>query len=123
LESVQAKSFAEKAVLLPSHSDVLFGRGKPTQNHPGNLWFGLIVASLYSRYDDAPRAENPIIALEIVHKVKGVGGRFLKQFGGICVEANDEEARGQIIIAFRSFRSSQKNSKQVDLAGWILKKR
>jgi hypothetical protein len=117
LESGHAKSFAEKAVLLPSHSDVLIGRGKPIQNHRGNLGLGLIVESLYSRYDEASKSEKAIISLETVNKVKGTGGRFLKQVEGIWVEANGEEAREKVCIAFRSFRSLRKdsNSKQFDL--------
>jgi hypothetical protein len=49
--------------------------------------------------------------------VKYSGGRFLKQVGGIWVEANDDEAREKVCIAFRSFRSLRRNGKQVDLAG------
>jgi hypothetical protein len=114
LESGKAKSFADKAVLLPTHYDVLFGRGKPIQENLGNLWLGLVVESVFSRYDGASRAEKFGISVEIVNKVKGAGGRFLRQVSGIWMEADDDMAREKVSITFRSIRSVRKDSKQAD---------
>jgi hypothetical protein len=114
LESGKAKRFAEKAVLLPTHLDVLFGRGKPIQENLGNLWLGLVVESVFSHYDEASRTEKYGISVEIVSKVKGVGGRFLRQDGGIWVEADDDMAREKVSVTFRSIRSVRKDSNQTD---------
>lgn len=124
VESEQWNGLFGKAILLPSHSDVLIGRGGPIQNHSGNQWLGLIVESLYPRYDEATKPDKANIASDIATKVKGIGARFLKQEGGIWVEANDEEAREKICIAFRSFRSYQKDGKNTKFdRGQDLKKR
>jgi hypothetical protein len=46
VEARRSEGVFKKLVLLPSHSDVLFGRGTPIQNHRGNVNLSLLVESI-----------------------------------------------------------------------------
>jgi hypothetical protein len=86
----------------PYPFDVLFGRGKPYQDHPGNVRVRKVVKLHKARYCQAKRNEKTDIADEIVTCMKnaGSGGRFLKRgvegLAGSWVEVSDEEARDKV---------------------------
>ena len=105
-------SIAVPPTLLPAHSHILLGRGKPIQGHPGNQWLVRIVDSLYERYDRATKSEKYQLTTYIVERVGAVGSLFLKQYeGGIWVQATADEAREKVSILFRTQRKSRHRTK------------
>jgi len=66
-------------IVIPSHSDVLFGRGKPFRRHVGNLYFTSLVEERLSTY--LMTKEKTKIIEDLVDKIVSAGGRFLKQDG------------------------------------------
>jgi hypothetical protein len=60
-------------------TDVLCGRGAPTNWHEGNQYFRQLVNKHQAAYLAAKRVEKPEIAILIVQLVKERGGRFLKR--------------------------------------------
>jgi hypothetical protein len=60
-------------------SDVLCGRGAPSQYQEGNKFFRDIVERFQSSYIAARRIDKPEIATHIVDLVRERGGRFLKR--------------------------------------------
>jgi hypothetical protein len=52
VEARRGKGDFKNVVLSPSHSDVLFGRGTPTQSHPGNVNLSLLVEKYLLRYNE-----------------------------------------------------------------------
>lgn len=70
----------------PDPFDVLFARGRPIQNHPGNMLLRLLIDQNCHRYNKAPRLEKSAIAKEIVQGIKSnngkLPGRFLRRCGG-----------------------------------------
>lgn len=60
-------------------TDVLCGRGSAANNHIGNIRFREMVKEYQSIYRSACKADKPIIALQIVLKLKSLSppGRFL----------------------------------------------
>jgi hypothetical protein len=93
-------------VTVPSRKDILFGRGKPIQEHPGNLRLGLILESFFDRYEALKRSEKTNLAQEVVLKVKSQGGRFLRQADGMWEAVDDDTAREKVSHTFRSLRSA-----------------
>jgi hypothetical protein len=91
----------------PQINDVLFGRGKPIQDRPGNVRFRDIMEWHRPQYDKGEKSEKTVIAADIVRIVKGEGGRFLKQNenGRGWVEVDDASARVKVSHAFRTRRS------------------
>lgn len=60
-------------------TDVLCGRGAPSQYHAGNTHFQQLVNRFQSSYIAARRLDKPEIAMHLVHVVRNRGGRFLKR--------------------------------------------
>jgi hypothetical protein len=91
----------------PSSRDVLFGRGKPFQSHPGNVYLHKIVNMHKDRYLKSRRYDKLAIAEEIVSEIKegsnGTPGRFLKRAEGEdhWVEVSSEVAREKVSHALR----------------------
>jgi hypothetical protein len=91
------------ATLLPSHSDILFGRGKPVQEHPGNLSLGVLVESLLPQYNECKGKKQKMhLTQGVVLDIKNRGGRFVKQVDGVWVEVDDETARSKVSHTFRN---------------------
>ena len=60
-------------------TDVLCGRGAPSQFHAGNAHFRDLVERFQSSYVAARRSDKPEIAVRLVDSVRERGGRFLKR--------------------------------------------
>jgi hypothetical protein len=60
-------------------TDVLCGRGAPTNWHPGNQYFRRLVDRYQPVYLACKRADKPEIAVQVVDKIRERGGRFLKR--------------------------------------------
>ena len=106
-------------ILQPGPQDILFGRGKPYQERPSNVWFRNLLESYRNRYEVACKSEKTKLATEIVHVVKLKNGRFLKQSQewDYWVEVDDKMAREKVSHAFRTRRSKTKGSEHLHRFG------
>ncbi|OEU10934.1 hypothetical protein FRACYDRAFT_246809 [Fragilariopsis cylindrus CCMP1102] len=75
--------------------DVLFGRGKSSREHVGNLRCGLLVESHLQEYNTATRFAKTQLSVKIVDMIIDAGGRFLKKDTkeGEWQEVDNESAR------------------------------
>eukprot|EP00980_Cylindrotheca_fusiformis_P029036 scaffold22701_cov123-Cylindrotheca_fusiformis.AAC.15 len=94
------------SIQQPTEFDVLFGRGKPYQDHPGNLRLHSIVNVYKKSYSQARRHEKTALAEEVVAIIKNNGknsGRFLKRSDsqGCWKEVSDNAARAKVSHALR----------------------
>jgi len=90
--------------IQPTDYDVLFGRGKPFQDHPGNLRLHSVVNVYKPNYSQARRHEKTAIAEDVVKLIKSDRkqvGRFLKQADGRWEVVSDIEARAKVSHALR----------------------
>jgi hypothetical protein len=110
------QSTTKTMIDAPDPFDVLFGRGKPIQKHPGNKLLRLLIDQNCHRYNKAPRLERRAIANEIVQGIKSnngkLPGRFLRpresedqeeEHG--WEEATDKVAIDKVSHCFRARRS------------------
>jgi len=92
----------------PPRHDILLGRGKPIQNHPGNVCFREYLKQFSSEYDEAPRNLRRRVLGKIRQDLKGRGIRFLHERAGRWVECSAAEAEKTISQAFRNRRKQHK---------------
>jgi len=57
--------------------DVLFGRGKKSNNHTGNKYFRELVSRMTPHYRDCSRVQKTALSSSIVNAIHNKGGRFL----------------------------------------------
>ena len=95
-----------KSIIVPGRLDVLFGRGKPIQEHYGNLRYHALLDNYQSAYEQAKKFEKMEIAQRTVEQVHSYSGRFLKQEGAVWVVVEDSVAREKVSHAFRTRRSA-----------------
>lgn len=81
----------------PTDDDVLLGRGKRIQYHPGNVSFRSFLASYSDAYDSAMRKERPRLCAHLVLKLRAKGVRFWQETeGGIWIESGAIEAQKKV---------------------------
>ena len=88
--------------LCPS---VLFGRGRPYQNHPGNRRLHSLVELHRDQYLQSKRFDKNVIAKKIVQIIKQSSGRFLRRAGeeqDYWVVVSDSDAREKVSTILRS---------------------
>jgi hypothetical protein len=91
--------------IAPKSSDVLLGRGKGVQFHPGNIRLRMELGSFFSEYERCERAEKKSVALSVVDEVRNRGGRFLQQKDNAWQEVDDEDAiLKKVMHCFRDIR-------------------
>jgi hypothetical protein len=101
--SSSQKNVQPSVILLPSHADVLFGRGKPVQEHPGNLALGVLIESLLVRYNACNgKKMKQLVTQEVINKIKSRGGKFIKQVDGVWVDVDEQTAREKVSHTFRN---------------------
>jgi hypothetical protein len=101
----------------PELFDILCGRGKPIQEHPGNIILHQIVDEHCERYHSAPRLRKRGISDEIVqaikkserqHEQRQLPGRFIRREqgdrGAYWKEISDDAARDKVSHCFRARR-------------------
>lgn len=108
----------EHHVMIPTSNDVLFGRGRPFQEHAGNVRLSLILESLKVRYEGLKRNEKTSLAQDIVQNMKSKGIRFLRQSnnkdnGYHWEQVDDVLAREKVSQGFRSMRPSSLSTSSV----------
>jgi hypothetical protein len=116
LRKRESQSITEQKpiISIPSRSDVLFGRGKPFQQHPGNVRLNVMVESLVADYDSkGQRLEKAALAEEVVVILKSIGTRFLHKVDGIWEEAGEYLTRDKVSNTFRSVRSTMQKERKI----------
>jgi hypothetical protein len=101
----------DEEIILPTKVDVLFGRGKESREHPGNLRCMAIIEEQRGPYESASKYKKTEIAERIVFDVYNAGGRFLKmdhQYG--WQEVDEETAREKVSHYFRALRGKAKTT-------------
>ncbi|CAJ1968353.1 unnamed protein product [Cylindrotheca closterium] len=93
----------------PAPSDVILGRGRKANNHPGNIRLRTMVDDLIGVYKNTSKREKTEIAQRVVVSIQ-TNGRFLKENEMIgWVEVPDKVARIKVSHAFRdSYRVKRK---------------
>jgi hypothetical protein len=110
----------QKKVLRPTHSDVIFGKGKPFQMHSGNRRMHRI-ASAHKEHYLASKHDKILIADMVLQQIKNDGSepvRFLKRGRGddgeLWVEVDDYEAREKVRHALRFTKTKTKKNEPSD---------
>lgn len=87
---------------LPSLKDVLLAKGRPYQNHPGNLEYLLLVNKSLREYDHAKsRKDKRRVVQMLVASMKEKSARFLtKDKDGWWVETPEKELYDKVVKAF-----------------------
>jgi hypothetical protein len=88
---------------LPGQNDVLLGRGRIFQDHPGSVRLRDIVNFFLEEYKLASKRDKKAIAWKVVEAIKGQGSRFLKRDADDwLVEVSDENAQEKVSTTFRT---------------------
>lgn len=98
-------------IVVPTNVDVLLGRGRPFQEHAGNLRCNYVVLANMEKYENANRNGKTAIARQVIVQIQGYGGRFLKQIDGVWGTVDDAEALRKISHSFRTHRQMLKEQK------------
>ena len=88
---------------LPSRNDVLHGKGKPFQNHPGNAHLRVLVESNIDEYQAAYESVDKMnVVYKVFAEVKATSGRFLeKDEVGWWRESHDVDAVDKVRKIFQ----------------------
>lgn len=97
---------------VPTRIDVINGKGKAIQDHPGNIRFRNIVNMHRKKYQAATtrKAEKSRIASEIVLMIRSEGGRFLQHHLGSYSDVGDAKAKEKVSHALRDRRQYSNTS-------------
>ena len=76
----QERNDTNGAIVQPLSSDVILGRGRHQQEHPGNLKLARIVDSRRQEYSKLRKLEKSRIIREIVELYETSGGRFVERY-------------------------------------------
>ena len=104
LEQRAKSNYPPVNVVIPRPHDVLLGRDRTAQVHGGNVKYRQLLEENAERYNSASKTDKTAVAMDIVDKVKGSGGRFLKHENGVWEDVDDRTARVKVTMAFRSKR-------------------
>ena len=99
--------------VVATNSDVLLGRGKPFQDHPGNIGLAKIIEEWQPEFHDAEKFQKTVITWQIVKTIhEEVGGRFLEkdQDTGKWRVCTNEAARAKVAYGFRARSRVQRRS-------------
>lgn len=105
-QRLEENAVIDARIFVPNRLDVLLGRGKPIQEHFGNLRFHSLLDNHQRDYEQAKKFEKMQIAQKVACQVRNYSGRFLKQEGTTWVSVEDSVAREKVSHAFRTRRST-----------------
>jgi len=92
----------------PRRHDVILGRGRTIQSHPGNVYFRKFLKQYCDSYDEAPRNQRRKMASELTHAFSAKDIRFLEQTkNGEWIESTLENAENKIGQVFRNLRKKK----------------
>lgn len=118
--------FSSSSHMVYNDNDVLLGRGRLLQKHPGNVYFRDLITSQIDKYNAAGKWDKTAMADEILQKIKQRNGRFLKEcrdsdignnnsdknksslISSLWVEIDHTDARYKVAYTFRTYRKSLK---------------
>eukprot|EP00526_Cylindrotheca_closterium_P004956 CAMPEP_0113640698 /NCGR_PEP_ID=MMETSP0017_2-20120614/21363_1 /TAXON_ID=2856 /ORGANISM="Cylindrotheca closterium" /LENGTH=623 /DNA_ID=CAMNT_0000551999 /DNA_START=33 /DNA_END=1901 /DNA_ORIENTATION=- /assembly_acc=CAM_ASM_000147 len=96
------------AGVQPRDQDVMLGKGKSYQNHPGNVYFRAFLEKYLDDYDKSPRHKRRHMCANLAHMLKAKGVRFIVQQGPEgWVECDSGAAEKKIGQLFRSLRKTE----------------
>jgi hypothetical protein len=102
---------------FPAVNDVLVGKGKPFQQHPGNIHLRSSVDHHLKEYALSKKVDKAGLIWKVVHSVKATSGGFLKKDrDGWWVEVTEEEAREKVAKIFTSAKAATKNQQPLPAA-------
>jgi len=91
--------------ITPTDNDVLFGRGRIFQEHPGNMHLKRLIVEWYDKYNVSPRLGKMAVSERLVYLIQERNGRFLKKNkDGVWEEVDKVEAREKCSHGFRKKR-------------------
>lgn len=96
-------------IVVPKNADILLGRGRPFQEHAGNMRCNFVVMAAMDEYETVSRNDKTGIAKQVIATIKDYGGRFLKQNDGVWEIVDDTEALRKISHSFRTHRQLLKS--------------
>ena len=108
IEDIDDSDTGYSSPTSPPRHDILLGRGRPIQSHPGNVCFREYLKQFSHEYDEAPRHLRRMVRLKIREDLKSRGIRFLQERDGRWVECSVTEAEKTIGQAFRNQRKQSK---------------
>jgi hypothetical protein len=104
-----ARTGAFSGVDLPTRNDVLTGKGKPIQHHPGNVHLRILVETYMEEYK-ATKLSSKMVADKVFAMIKARPGRFLqKDSDGWWRESSDADALDKVNKTFLTARTKQNN--------------
>lgn len=93
-----------------TETDVLFGRGRAIEKHPGNRAFRLYIQQYSDEYSKASRAVKSYMLSDILESVKRRGVRMFKfSEGGIWQQADDKEMKLKVSLLLLVSINNSKN--------------
>jgi hypothetical protein len=102
--ALQGEGGTRIRIFAPTPNDVLCGRGKPFQEHTGNIDLGGTIEDYNTQYKATKRGSKADICQEIVQRFQSKGARFLKRLDttGEWEEVSNDEAREKVSQGFRN---------------------
>ena len=135
LKWIKKRKFKEKTrkeqgsfdlIDMPNRNDILLGKGRPIQEHHGNIVMRQLVESLFERHTNAKKCDKTLINRQIVDTMKA-SGRFLKQEKNLYwIPVSDDEAHEKVSKTFGSIRKTVGKTTQLQSgakASFFLEKR
>jgi hypothetical protein len=91
--------------------DIVFGRGAPLRQHPGNIRFRRIVSKYNQKYGDASKHEKTAIIQNVIRELQSEGAKFLMMDDSSGVtEASPDEIRMKVSHRFRDYTKGKSNN-------------
>lgn len=109
-------SSSDTIIVVPCRFDILSGRGKPIQEHFGNLRFHALLDYYQQAYERSKKFDKMEIAQRILQTVHDYSGRFLKQEGAGWSVVDDLVAREKVSHAFRTRRTMLAKQQEINAA-------
>ncbi|CAJ1947931.1 unnamed protein product [Cylindrotheca closterium] len=101
-------------LILPTPNDILLGKGRPYQEHPGNIAMNDIIDKFREEYTSCKtRTEKTAMSQSILETIRKQGGRFLikkSKDDDLWVVATDAKARDKVAHSFRMPRKFLKDA-------------
>jgi len=97
-------------VECPRQEDCLFGKGRLTMNHPGNIAMRRLVENELEQFISKDSKQKSEAIWEVVNEIKQWNGRFLKEHNnltGIFVIVDDGTVSKKIASAFRDLKKKR----------------
>jgi len=100
-----SESADTNAPIVPTDNDVLLGRGRPYQEHAGNVYLKALIVQWFDKYNMSPRLGKMAVAEQLVHLIHLQNGRFIKKVtDDEWEEVELPQAREKVSHGFRKKR-------------------